>query len=455
MSVKIVTFEAENVKRVKCVQMAPSANGLTIIGGKNKNGKTSVLDAITYALGGEKCRPKNFTREGSAVPGKIRIELSNGLIVERSGKNAALKVTDPSGQKAGQKLLNEFIEPLALNLPKFMNATDKEKSETLLQIIGVGDELARLDKEESVAYGERTLIGRDADKKSKLAEALEYYADAPEELVSATELIKEQQAILARNGENQRKREKVGEIEQAIALNAVGKDRIRNEIASINAQIELLKKEMSSKEGELAKYTYEEETLQDDLETARKTAEQLHDESTAEIEESIANIEEINRRVRANNTKAIAVDEAEQLRHEYESMTAKIESIRDARKALLDGADLPLEGLGVADGALTYNNQAWSDMSGAEQLIVSTAIVRKLNPECGFVLMDKLEQMDMDTLKEFGAWLEKEGLQVIATRVSTGEECSIVIEDGTGIMEAPKAEPKKEFTPKAWTPGEF
>jgi len=439
MSVKIVTFEAENVKRVKCVQMAPSANGLTIIGGKNKNGKTSVLDAITYALGGEKCRPKNFTREGSAVPGKIRIELSNGLIVERSGKNAALKVTDPSGQKAGQKLLNEFIEPLALNLPKFMNATDKEKSETLLQIIGVGDKLARLDKEESLAYGERTLIGRDADKKSKLAEALEYYADAPEELVSASELIKEQQAILARNGENQRKRERVKEI-------TFEKHRIYDEAQRLEQQIADLQARLEER-----RQAYEK--VAEDEAIAMKDAAELHDESTAEIEESIANIEEINRRVRANITKAVAIDEAEQLRHEYESMTAKIESIRDARKALLDGADLPLEGLGVADGALTYNGQAWSDMSGAEQLIVSTAIVRKLNPECGFVLMDKLEQMDMDTLREFGAWLEKEGLQVIATRVSTGEECSIVIEDGTGIMEAPA--PKKEFTPKAWTPGEF
>ena len=439
MSVKIVTFEAENVKRVKCVQMAPSENGLTIIGGKNKNGKTSVLDAITYALGGEKCRPKNFTREGSAVPGKIRIELSNGLIVERSGKNAALKVTDPSGQKSGQKLLNEFIEPLALNLPKFMNATDKEKSETLLQIIGVGDELARLDKEESVAYGERTLIGRDADKKSKLAEALEYYADAPEELVSATELIREQQAILARNGENQRKRERVKEI-------TFEKHRIYDEAQRLEQQIADLQARLEER-----RQAYEK--VAEDEAIAMKDAAELHDENTAEIEESIANIEEINRRVRANNTKAIAIDEAEQLRHEYESMTAKIESIRDARKALLDGADLPLEGLGVTDGALTYNGQAWSDMSGAEQLIVSTAIVRKLNSECGFVLMDKLEQMDMDTLKEFGAWLEKEGLQVIATRVSTGEECSIVIEDGTGIMEAPA--PKKEFTPKAWTPGEF
>ena len=69
-------------------------------------------------------------------------------------------------------------------------------------------------------------------------------------------------------------------------------------------------------------------------------------------------------------------------------------------------------------------------MSGSDQLKVATAIVRKLNPECGFVLMDKLEQMDSDTLQEFAAWLEKENLQVIATRVSTGDECSIIIEDG-------------------------
>lgn len=38
--------------------------------------------------------------------------------------------------------------------------------------------------------------------------------------------------------------------------------------------------------------------------------------------------------------------------------------------------------------------------------------------------------MDLDTLHEFGQWLEQEGLQAIATRVSTGDECSIIIEDG-------------------------
>ena len=70
-------------------------------------------------------------------------------------------------------------------------------------------------------------------------------------------------------------------------------------------------------------------------------------------------------------------------------------------------------------------------MSGAEQLVVATSIVRKINPNCGFVLLDKLEQLDEDTLREFNTWLESVDLQAIGTRVSTGSECTIIIEDGT------------------------
>ena len=442
--VKITSFEAENVKRIKAVQFTPSEDGLTIIGGKNANGKTSVLDSIVYALGGEKYRPKNFNRDGSAVPGKIRIELSNGLIVERSGKNATLKVTDPTGRKAGQKLLNEFIEPLALNLPKFLNASDKEKGETLLQIIGVGEELSELDKQENLIYSERTLVGRDADKKAKLAEALEYYPDAPEELVSASELIKQQQEILAKNGRNEEFRQKASDLEKKEALAWEKVTLAQAELEKAQARLEELKKEFNE--------------VSEAKEAAFFDASKLEDESTAEIEENIANIEEINRRVRANLTKANAVDEAEQLQNEYKKLTGDLEAVREQRKALLDSADLPLEGLSVNEGALIYKGQQWSDMSSAEQLIVATAIVRKLNPECGFVLMDKLEQMDTDTLTEFGSWLEAEGLQVIATRVSTGEECSIIIEDGTVVETSEKAATKEEkpkFVQKAWTPGEF
>ena len=114
--------------------------------------------------------------------------------------------------------------------------------------------------------------------------------------------------------------------------------------------------------------------------------------------------------------------------------------MRAQKRALLGSADLPLPGLAVEDGQLVYNGRKWDCMSGSEQLRVATAVVRRLKPECGFVLVDKLEQMDAGTLREFGAWAEAEGLQVIATRVSTGDECSIVIEDGYGgAQDAPKA----------------
>ena len=78
--------------------------------------------------------------------------------------------------------------------------------------------------------------------------------------------------------------------------------------------------------------------------------------------------------------------------------------------------------------------------SGSDQLKVSAAICRAMNPHCGFVLLDKLEQMDQQTMNEFGQWLESEGLQAIATRVSTGDECSIIIEDGVVVTDA-KAQP--------------
>lgn len=100
-SVKINTLEFENVKRIRAVALEPSRTGLTVIGGNNNQGKTSVLDTIAWALGGDRYKPSNPVRDGSAIPPRIKITLSNGLIVERSGKNSALKVTDPNGRKSG------------------------------------------------------------------------------------------------------------------------------------------------------------------------------------------------------------------------------------------------------------------------------------------------------------------------------------------------------------------
>lgn len=216
MSMKINRLEIENVKRIKAVKLEPVQNGLTIIGGDNQQGKTSVLDSIAWALGGERYKPSQSTREGSMVPPNLHIVMNNGLVVERKGKNSALKVTDPNGQKAGQQLLNEFVEQLALDLPRFMEASGTEKAKVLLQIIGVGPQLAELEQEEKELYQERLYVGRTADQKEKFAKEQPYYPDVPRDLVSPSELIRQQQEILAKNGENQRKRDQAAQLRDSV-----------------------------------------------------------------------------------------------------------------------------------------------------------------------------------------------------------------------------------------------
>lgn len=415
-SLKINKLEIENVKRVKAVKIEPTQNGITIIGGNNNQGKTSVLDAIAWALGGNKFRPSEPHREGSLIPPNLKITMNNGLIVERKGKNSDLKVTDPAGNKSGQTLLDSFVEELALDLPKFMNSGSKEKAQTLLKIIGVGEELDVLEKKKKELYSRRTMIGQIADQKMKFAKEMTEYPDAPKEPVSASDLIKEQQQILARNGENQRLRTQHAQLKEKL-------ERSNTTIADINKKILALNEQLLAEENARNE-------LELQIETSQKTVEQLNDESTAEIERSIQDIELINAKVRANLDKEKAEDDAKEYLAQYDTLTTRIEDVRKEIKSLLDSANLPLEGLIVDEGELIYKGQKWDNMSGSEQLKVATAIIRRLKPQCGFVLMDKLEQMDLPTLNEFGRWLESEGLQAIATRVSTGEECSIIIEDG-------------------------
>ena len=414
-AVKITRFEIENMKRVRAVALNPRQNGLTVIGGRNGQGKTSVLDALAWALGGDRLKPSQPDREGSMLPPEIRVRLSNGLIVERKGANGALKVTDPEGKRSGQQLLNQFVEQLALNLPRFMEAGEREKADILLKIIGVGDQLDRLEREEKGLYAERTALGRIADQKQKFAAEMPWYEGVPESPLSAMELIQCQQERLARNGENARKRA------------------VRDELTRRKAHLE----------AELAQVTK-------DLRMAEREALELKDESTSELEASIADIEEINRKVRANLDRDKAREDARHYAEQYNALTQRIEAVRAQKAGLLEDAPLPLPGLSVREGRLLYQGRTWDCISGADQLKIATAIVRALNPRCGFVLMDKLEQMDPQTMESLGEWLCQEHLQVIATRVSTGGECSIIIEDGMaqGTEEGVKA-------PQNWKAGEF
>lgn len=418
--VKITSLQLENVKRVRAVALTPAPNGLTILGGRNGQGKTSVLDGIAWALGGDKFRPTTPSRDGSVLPPDIRIRLSNGLLVERKGKNSALTVTDPEGKRYGQKLLDAFVSTFAIDLPRFLDATDKEKANALLQVIGVGEQLRALEHQIGEVYNKRHAFGQIATQKKAYADSLPWHEGIPEEPLSAGDLIRQQQDILLRNAENARKRAR--------------KDELAKLVAAYTRNLEEAQRALNEARRDLA--------------FAERDALDLHDESTAELEENIRNVDALNIRIRQNLDKQKADEDAKDAWNTYNQMSSDLEKLRQDKAALLNGAQLPLPGLTVEDGKLLYKGHAWDGMSGSEQLIVGTAIARALNPQCGFVLLDKLEQMDTVTLDAFGVWLKQHGLQAIATRVSTGSECTVIIEDG---------ELQTDVTPviPTWKEGEF
>jgi DNA repair exonuclease SbcCD ATPase subunit len=415
---KITSLELANVKRIKALRLEPTENGLTVIGGRNGQGKTSVLDAIAYAFGGAKYKPTNLKREGAVGDTIIHIETDNGLIIERKGKNASLTVTDKEGTRHGQAILDALISELAINLPKFHNASTQDKAKILLRTLGIEEELLALEKEEKAKFDTRTIVGREADQKKKAAADMPWFEDAPKTKMSIKELLEKQQEVLTRNGERAKARAELENNKNLLEHLKAEANRLNHELEVINGRIT-------------------------ETDFAIANAKEVDaDEDTTELEAQIANFEAINEKVKANEERTRREAEADVLQDQYDSLTAEIEEIRQKKLSLLANAKFPISGLAIENGELTYDGKSWDCMSGSQQLIVDCAIASKLNPECRVVLLDKLEQLDLETLTEFGKWLETQDLQCIATRVSTGDECTLIIEDGS-----PKEEIKSMIVP--------
>ncbi|MCP4569580.1 MAG: chromosome segregation protein SMC [FCB group bacterium] len=403
---KIIELTISDYKRIKAIRLTPSQSGTTIIGGGNSQGKTSVLDALEYLFGGGKHRPSAVQRDGAEEYPKIIATLEGGLTVRRMGKNSSLTVSDDSGMKGGQAMLDKMFNAFALNMTPFLDADPKEKAATVLQIIGVGDELDELDAEEKRLAGERVIVGRDAKQKQAYADGLPSHENTPEAEVSISDLIQQQKEIVAQNTANESMRGRKGSIARSV-----------EEASNIISDLKLRMSEAQKVYADLSK------EFGDHVDAPG-------DRSTDEIESQIANAETINQQVRENNAKVAAGDEATVALKSYNKLNENVEATRAKRTALLDGANMPLPGLTIQDGHLIYNGQKWDCMSQSEQLRVGAAIVRATKPDCGVLLIDGSEKFDIETLCKFNEWAVENDVQVITTRVSTGDECTVVIEDG-------------------------
>lgn len=399
----IDALEIENFKRVKALKLKLD-EPLTIVGGDNGQGKTSVLDAIAWTLGGDKFKPSNPIKDG-ADRLAIRIELSNGIVAERVNKGT-LRVSDPSGKLGGQELLKSFISTFALDLGEFMRASGPEKARLLARAMGNEREILDLDAEEKKARDARYLARQEMDRLVAYAKSLPYYEDAPPAPTNASEIAAKLGAALQAKSE----------YDQLMAR----LEQLANRSLEIAKQIEELKKEVIRIDEESA-------------EIEKKIMHLPSFENIDALKENLKQAETLNAKYRANEAFRQAMAQAEHAKEAFQKAEEAVKAVQKKKQELAEKAKTLLPGLTIDEGELTYNGKRWDCMSGAEQLKVATAISHALNPKMGFVLVDGLEQLDLKSLQEFANWVAEAGMQCIATRVSKGPECSIIIEEGLAV----------------------
>lgn len=412
---KIVSLQVKNTCKIKAFS-SRFEDGLNVIGGENQQGKTTILKIMQWLIQGGRAKPSNPKRDGSVNDPEAELILTNGCRVQMNGKNNTIKVTDPSGKTGGVTLLKNMFSDFALDIPSFMNVSSTEKVKRILKEKGVDEAYSKILQEETKVYNDRTAIGRIADEKKKYAGGLEYDDAAGDQLKSVQEILNKKSEILSRNNENQRARNDL--------------ENLKGKSVSIAESINHKSQQIQELQKQLAELEQQKTQVDQSIAGAMNDVAELQDQDTAELESEIENIEVFNSRVRKNLEYVKASDEAKEYKSQYDGLTERLEQVRKQKTALLDGLNMSLSGLEIVDGDLIYNGQRWDGMSGSEQIMVSVAVAKAINPNVGFVLLDKLEQMDKRTLKQFGDWVRENGLQVIAVRVSDGDECQIIIEDG-------------------------
>ena len=92
------------------------------------------------ASGGPFPGPDAAQRDGAIAPAHLKVTLSNGVVVERKGKNASLTVTDPTGRRSCQQLLNAFVRSRWPSTCPLHGRQRQGKADILLRIIGIGAE---------------------------------------------------------------------------------------------------------------------------------------------------------------------------------------------------------------------------------------------------------------------------------------------------------------------------
>jgi len=440
--VKIVQLNIENFMRLRAVEITPNHH-VVEIGGANKAGKTSVLDAIMGALGGKKSLPAVPLRRG-AKNGHVTIALdgdeSKGLqpmTVTRTFTDdgrSTLEIRSADGYKAPspQAILDELCGRIAFDPLEFTRQSPKQQVETLKALVGL--DFTEADRKRATLYAERTEVNRDAKAIQARLDGAATYDDAPAKEVSVADLSAE----LTRRIEANRQVDNAHRALEDHVAEQSDLFRAADAVAREVARLETVLAE-AVREADVASQAARDN--RDALHVRRQEVETMEREDTDEIQTQIATAEETNRQVRANQAAKLLNDEYKIKATTSDGLTERIGDIDADKTRQVAAAEFPVPGLGFDENGVTLNDLPFKQASSAESLGVSAAMGFALNPTLPVMLIREGSLLDDGNLEALTQLVKQKDGQLWIERVGDGGECSVVIEDGHVRVVTPEPEP--------------
>lgn len=424
---KIKSIIVDNIKRISHAEVTPGTH-LFIVGGKNEQGKSTLLDSIEMAFGGKRVMPARPVREGSDSA-EIIVDLDDGYRVRQrhtaSGVVTTLTHTGADGVrsevKSPQAMLTAMSGTLALDPLAFTREAPAKQRETLKQLTKL--DTTAMDAAEAEAMERRKNVHAAGKDVAARIEAIDPDPEAPTERLDPAQLMAQLQAehaLTRASDEAQR---------NAASLRRASDTAAASATEATDRRMELERKLESARQAEMMVSAKADEAEKAALK-ASDAALAMPRGVTSLIETKISSVSEHNARVDRAAARADLVARRDKLRAEAEQLNERIASTRAEREQAIMSAPWPVEGLGLSDSGITYHGLPFEQASQAVRVRVSLAIVEAMSPRLRCVLMREGAFLDDDMLAVVAQWAIDRDMQVIMERVGTGPECSIIMHDG-------------------------
>jgi ABC-type cobalamin/Fe3+-siderophores transport system ATPase subunit len=442
---KILGLLAENVKKLRVIEIRPDGRMVQITG-KNGQGKTTVLDSIWIALKGKPLLPAKPVRKG-ADSMKIRLDLGDCIVTRtlsaEDGAILSLKIEMAKGlkrDKTPQDFLDDLVGELTFDPLQFIHMKREDQIAELRKVAKVDIDFEAIAKANKDDYDERTAISRDVKQLEGQLAGMTVISPLPKEKLDENGILAK---LNAANADNQ-KAQDVFKARQEIGAAAAGlviqEQQKLNEIevqrSQIKAQkhtLEMVKKEIAAAEEKLESLRAESERIRQDKEAKHAEFDAAPAGELVDVTALTAELQGVQRTNRAIDTR-IQYDELRaQLQAKEQTVNAltfRMKAREEDKRAALAKAPIPVEGLVFDERQVLFNGLPLENLGEGEQIRISTKIAMAANPKLRVICIRHGEALDEDGLKILAQMAEENDFQIWMTKVDSSGKVGIVLEDG-------------------------